>query len=92
MFLTLCYMFCYVSFFNPFLTFFMYMKFEDQGQRGQSTKSEKVRHGLESLLLETEKSKKLTKLVDVYKIFAATLSIAVGYLGLKAKDFYILKN
>lgn len=56
----------------------MYMKFEDQGQRGQSTKSEKVRQGLESLLLEIEKSKKLKKLVDVYKIFAATLSIAVG--------------
>lgn len=58
--------------------FFRYMKFEDQGQSGQSTKSERVREGLESLFLEIEKSKKVKKLFDIYKIFAAALYTAVG--------------
>ena len=78
MFLPMCYMFCYVSFSNPFLTFFMYVKFEDQGQGGQSTKNGKVREGLDSVFLEIEKNKKLKNLFDIYKTFAAALFITVG--------------
>lgn len=48
--------------------------------RGRAVKVLKVRvrEGLESLFLETEKSKKVKKLFDVYKIFAAALYTAVG--------------
>lgn len=78
MFLAMCYMFCYVSFSNPFLTFVMYMKFEEQGQRGQSTKNGKVREGLDFLFLEIEKNKKLKNFLDIYKTFAAALFITVA--------------